>query len=54
MNHEHNIVNEVVIDWVTDRNGPAARKFWGIVGQDPSDSKFSQLHVDIFRFASFI
>ena len=47
MNHAHNIVNEVVIDWVTDRNGPAARKFWGIVGQDPSDSKFSQLHVDI-------
>ena len=26
------------------------QKFWGIVGQDPSDSKSNQLHVDIFRF----
>ena len=25
-------------------------KFLGIVGQDPSDSKFNRLHVDIFRF----
>ena len=31
-------------------------KFWGIVGQDPSDSKSSRLHVDIifqFCFHSF-
>ena len=26
------------------------RKFLDIVGQDPSDSKSNQLHVDIFRF----
>ena len=26
------------------------RKFLGIVGQDPSDSKSSRLHVDIFQF----
>ena len=25
-------------------------KFLGIVGQDPNDSKFNWLHVDIFRF----
>ena len=29
---------------------PVPRKFLGIVGQDPSDSKSSRLHVDIFRF----
>ena len=31
-------------------NYPVPRKFLGIVGQVPSDSKSSQLHVDIFRF----
>ena len=25
-------------------------KFLGIVGQDPSDSKSNQVHIDIFRF----
>ena len=29
---------------------PVPEKFLGILGQDPSDSKASQLHVDIFRF----
>ena len=29
---------------------PVPKKFLGIVGQDPSDSKSSQLHVDIFWF----
>ena len=32
---------------------PVSRKFLGIVGQDPSDFKFSRLHVDIFRFWCF-
>ena len=30
------------------RCGPVPGKFLGIVGQDPSDSKPSRLHVDIF------
>ena len=29
---------------------PVAGKFLGIAGQNPSDSKSSWLHVDIFRF----
>ena len=29
---------------------PVPGKFLGIVGQEPSDSKSSWLHVDIFRF----
>ena len=29
---------------------PVPRKFLGIVGQDPSDSKSDRLHVDISRF----
>ena len=28
----------------------SAREVFGIVGQDPSDSKSNRLHVDIFRF----
>ena len=28
---------------------PVPGKFFGIFGQDPSDSKSNQLHVDIFR-----
>ena len=28
----------------------SAREVWGIVGQDPSDSKSNWLHVDIFQF----
>ena len=30
--------------------GPVPRKFLGIVGQDPNDSKSNRSHVDIFRF----
>ena len=29
---------------------PVPGKFLSIIGQDPSDSKSNQLHVDIFRF----
>ena len=29
---------------------PVPRKFLGIVGQDPSDSKSSRIHVDIIWF----
>ena len=27
-----------------------ARKFLGIIGEDPSDSKSNRIHVDIFQF----
>ena len=39
----------------TQTANTVAGKFLGIVGQDPSDSKSSRLHVDIFRvfFHSF-
>jgi len=30
-------------------SAPVPVKFLGIVGQDPSDSKSTRLHVDIFR-----
>jgi hypothetical protein len=30
--------------------GPVPGKFLGIVGQDPSDSKSNQLHVETFQF----
>ena len=39
----------------TGSSRPVPRKFLGIVGQDPSDSKSNRLHIDIFRccFHSF-
>ena len=33
-----------------DNSTPVPGKFLGIGGQDPSDSKSNQLHVDIFQF----
>ena len=38
---------------VPARCGPVPIKFLGIIGQDPSDSKSNQLHVDIFPFWCF-
>ena len=45
----------LVLDSTTSTNefGPVPGKFLSIVGQDPSDSKFNRLHVDIFRFCFF-
>ena len=51
-NYGTNTNDELLQDWeehisIVYTN---ARKFLGIVGQDPSDSKSNQLHVDIFWF----
>ena len=37
--------------WISSHHDQCLGSFWAYkVGQDPSDSKSSQLHVDIFRF----
>ena len=41
------LMYEVVL--ILNLSTTVPKKFLGIVGQDPNDSKSNQLHVDIFR-----